>query len=143
MPVGGRVDIGARGQAAAWLAVGEVVLVPALAHDPVAGRRLFGPRPHQLHHLGGRATLVQADAAELDAYLLQMVVAVENAGQNGAAGQVDQARRRPGPGEQRRVGARGHNAAVFDGNRLDGRVARVQGVDASVVENQIWCKVLD
>ena len=44
---------------------------------------------HQLHHLLRRGALVQTHAGELDAHLLQVVVAVEDAGEDGAALEVD------------------------------------------------------
>ena len=53
---------------------------------------------HQLHHLLGRPALIQPDLRQLDADLQQVDVAVEQAGDDRAAAEVDNLR--AGPGER-------------------------------------------
>ena len=128
--------------------VGELPRRPAaLHHDPVAGleaRGLGGEDPQRF------ATRVDAfepgllvpglDAAR------EVEVVVDEARDDGGAGDVDDLRVRARVARDLRARAGGDDAAVVDGERLDGAEGRVDGEDLAVRDDRVaaacWASAL-
>jgi hypothetical protein len=75
--------------------VAPVVLVPPAADDPLPLGRRAGARGHARHHLVERARAGEVDVAQRQAEAEEVAVRVDEPGEHGAAGEVDDARRRP------------------------------------------------
>jgi len=85
--VGGQVvQVGVGGN----VRIGPAGLVPALAQDPVTGRRLTDPLSQPLAQVGQRGRVCQGQSSETERPIVEVEVSVGQAGQRQAAAQVNQ-----------------------------------------------------
>ena len=122
-----------------WIMVGPRAFVPSPADNPLPFRRLSRSRLDTLHRLGVGFHADQAHPVERRAELGDVHVRIDETGNNGAAGRVDDLRLRPFESKRLRVRADERDASAPDRHRLGvgmppaGRVRRICGRTALAI----------
>src|SRR5438552_6324812 len=138
---GGGVEVGARRPALVGQAPRRVLVERRRAdrhrHDPLALRRGRREAPHEALDLRDRAAARQRGIDALEALTVEVGVGVDEAGDDGGAAHVDDARAARPSASHLGPSADGHHAPAGHRQRLGDGSARVEREDAPALENPV------
>ena len=125
------------------LFAGHLLAIGSLTQDPGSGWKLCRLRLYQLEYRGavGNRRTVDTQQEMLGARrVLDVIVSVDEAGQQALAVELDDLCRRPDPGLDIRVGAHRGDTVADDRHRLMEASLRVHGDDVATTEDEVGAR---